>query len=505
MTVAAEALAFEASRARFEATMAVLSKKVTMMSHSELENFLSTAGRDLQCQLYQDSLTLLALLERRINGVVDAKGVLRNSIEHNHQRPLTTIFGDVEVSRLAYRQRGHDNLYPVDALLNLPSEQYSLGLRRLAAIEASRGSFEDAAEAIERITGVHLGKRQVEELAHRAAVDFHSFYDRLSHLSAEPNDLLVLSADGKGIVMRPEALRDATAKAAISTGSPPRLSKGEKRNRKRMAEVGSVYDAAPVPRTPQDILTTGHNPAGQTKSAPVAKNKWLTASVVEDAKTVISQVFDEAQRRDPEFRRTWVVLVDGNNHQLDCINAQARARGVSVNIIIDFIHVLEYVWKAAHSFFKENDPAAEIWVAEKATAILSGQSSTVAAAIRRKATCLQLNLAKRQGADDCADYLLHKTSYLKYDVALEKGWPIATGIIEGACKTLVKDRFDITGARWGLDGAETILKLRALRKNGDFEEYWRYHIAQECHRIHETRYKNGIIPTPSFETRHKTR
>jgi len=198
-----------------------------------------------------------------------------------------------------------------------------------------------------------------------------------------------------------------------------------------------------------------------------------------------------------------VVIVDGNNHQLDCINAQGKAHGVSVSIIIDFIHVLEYLWKAAHSFFKENDPKAEIWVGEKATAILSGESSAVAAAIRRKATCLQLNLAKRQGADDCADYLLHKTPYLKYDLALQKGWTIATGVIEGACRTLVKDLFGITGARWGLDGAETILKLRALRKNGDFEEYWRYHIAQERHRVHEVRYKNGIIPTPSFDQRHK--
>jgi len=503
MTETAGVSAFEVSRARFAATMGVLSEKIIMMSHSELEDFLCGAGRDLQCQLYQDSLALLTLLERRANGVVDARGIPRNSIEHNHRRPLTMIFGGVEVSRLAYRQRGHDNLYPVDALLNLPSEQYSLGLRRLAAIEACRGSFEDAAETIERITGVHLGKRQVEELAHRAAVDFHSFYDRLPPLSAAPNDLLVLSADGKGIVMRPEALRDATARAAASTRSRTRLSMAEKRNRKRMAEVGSVYDATPVPRTPQDVISTGHNSAGQTKSAPVAKNKWFTASVVEDAKTVISQVFDQAQRRDPELRRTWVVLVDGNNHQLDCINAQAKARGVSVNIIIDFIHVLEYLWKAAHSFFKENDPKAEIWVAEKATAILSGESSAVAAAIRRKATCLQLNLAKRQGADDCADYLLHKTPYLNYDLALQKGWPIATGVIEGACRTIVKDRFDITGARWGLDGAETILKLRALRKNGDFEEYWRYHIAQERHRVHEVRYKNGIIPTPSFDQRHK--
>ena len=394
---------------------------------------------------------------------------------------------------LAYRQRGYANLYPADALLNLPIEQYSLGLRRLAAIEASRGSFEDAVEAIDRTTGAHLGKRQVEEDAQRAAADFDSFYANSPRPEAKPNDALVLSADGKGIVMRTDALRQPTAKAAQSTEASTRLSK-EKKNRKRMAEVGAVYDVTPVPRTPQDILSTSDNAAGQGKPAPVAKDKWLTASIVEDASTVISQVFDEAERRDPKHLRTWVVMVDGNNHQLDCIIAEAKKRKVSVNIVIDFIHVLEYVWKAARSFFDERDPAAEAWVAEKATAILAGKAGIVAGSIARKATDLKLDLAKRNGADTCHDYLEHKKPYLNYDIALEQGWPIATGIIEGACRTLIKDRFDITGARWGLEGAEAVLKLRALHKNGDFDAYWTYHIIQELKRIHKSRYANGIIP-----------
>jgi len=494
MTATTKAFDFESSRVRFEATVGVLGKRAVTMSHTELEDFLSAAGRDLQCQLYQDSLNLRALRERRIEGVVDAKGVPRNSIEHDHKRQLTIIFGDVEVSRIAYRKRGHDNLYPADALLNLPLEEYSLGLRRLAAIEAARGSFEDAAEAIERNTGVHLGKRQVEELAQRSAVDFDSFYANSSRSQAEPNDVLVLTVDGKGIRMRHDALRPATAKAAQSTEPSTRLSNGQKPNQKRMAEVGGVYNAAPVPRTPQDILSTGKSEDHKTKRAPIAKNKWLTASVVENAASVVSQVFDEAERRDPNHIRTWLVLVDGNNHQIDCILAEAKKRQVQVNIVIDFIHVLEYVWKAAHSFFNDRDPAADAWVAEKATAILAGKAGIVAGSIARKATDLKLNLAKREGVDKCHDYLLNKTPYLNYDIALAQGWPIATGIIEGACKTLVKDRFDITGARWGLDGAEAVLKLRALRNNNDFEEYWQYHIIQERRRIHEVRYANGVIP-----------
>ncbi|MCA1602436.1 MAG: ISKra4 family transposase, partial [Acidobacteria bacterium] len=78
--------------------------------------------------------------------------------------------------------------------------------------------------------------------------------------------------------------------------------------------------------------------------------------------------------------------------------------------------------------------------------------------------------------------------------ALAQGWPIATGVIEGACRHLIKDRMDLTGARWGLPSAEAVLKLRALLSNDDFDDYWDYHLTQEKHRIHQTRYQNGVIP-----------
>ena len=167
---------------------------------------------------------------------------------------------------------------------------------------------------------------------------------------------------------------------------------------------------------------------------------------------------------------------------------------MSVTIICDFIHVLEYLWSSAWSFFPESEPETEAWVAAKALAVLNGQASTVAASIRRKATCLGLDAHARHNADRCADYLLAKRDYLAYPRALAQRWPIATGVIEGACRHLVKDRLDITGARWGLDGAETILKLRSLRSNGDFDEYWKFHLDRERQRVHEARYANGELP-----------
>jgi hypothetical protein len=464
-------VSFERSRECFESVVAVLDDPLTtVQTHAELEERLTVMSRELFRVLLQDHLDLRAAREQRRDDVAGAGQTPRTRVETGRTRTLTTVFGRVRVQRAAYRAPGASNLYPADAVLNLPVEKHSHGLRRLAAIESTRGSFEHAVAAIARATGVGIGKRQVESLTGSAAADIDTFYATRQVGPCTPDVLLVMSADGKGIVMRPDALRPATAKAAAtaSTKLSTRLSKGEKRNRKRMAEIGAVYDAAPVVRTSPDVIT---DPGHTSKPGPVAAGKWLTGSVEHDTAHVISAVFDEAQRRDPDHTRTWIALVDGNNQQIDPIRAEARHRGVTVHIICDFIHVIEYLWRAAWCFFPEGDTAAEAWVAEHARRVLAGQPGITAAAIRRKATHARLSADQRRNADTAAAYLLNKRAYLRYDHALARGWPIATGIIEGASRHLVKDRMDITGARWGLHGAEAILKLRALVSNGDFDAY----------------------------------
>ena len=489
--------AFAGSCERFSQTLGWLSgEEAQALEHGELEERLGSQGRELLCQLYQDSIDLRGAREERVEVVVGADGVARRSVERAHERPLQTVFGEVSVGRLAYRQRGAENLYVADAVLNLPEEKHSHGMRRLAALEAPKESFEDAREAIRRQTGVEIGKRQVEQLAARAAVDFEAFYAQRERTVEEQDDLLVLSCDGKGVVMRPEALRAATRKKAEGAENKlkTRLSKGEKRNRKRIAEVTAVYEVTPAKRTGADILPSTEQERKAARDGPKAKNKWVAASVTDDAATMISRMFEEALRRDPARTRHWIALVDGNNHQIDRIRKEARARKVKVTILVDFVHVMEYLWASAWSFFEEGDPAAERWVKEKGQAILEGKAGIVAASIRRKATRLGLDAKQRENADRCADYLLAKSRYLDYPAALTNGWPIATGVIEGACRHVVKDRMDITGARWGLEGAEAVLKLRALKTNGDFDTYWRFHLAQERKRVHETRYASAVIP-----------
>ncbi|MGH9181547.1 MAG: ISKra4 family transposase, partial [Acidimicrobiales bacterium] len=439
------------------------------LSHHELEDQLDTKGRELLRQLFQEHLELRAVREPRLE-VTDSDSVAHGRVEPGHTRRLATIFGEVTVTRIAYRHPGHPNLCPADAALNLPVGLHSHGLRLRAALEASRGSFDSAAQALERATGVHVGKRQVEALSAAAAVDVGDFYAGFAGQRSAAGDVIVLSVDGKGIIVRPDDLRAGTARHAQSAKLDKRLSKGERRYRKRMAEVGAVYDICPAPRTPADVLAS-HSDLSAAPG-PKAKNKWVTASVVDDAATVVAEVFHEADQRDPGHQRVWIGLVDGNAHQIDRIHAEADQRAITVRIVIDFIHVLEYLWGAVWCFFAEGDPAAEAWVRDRVLAILEGKAGDVAAGIRRRASTEGLSAQKRKKADDCAKYLTNKAPYLDYPTALASGWPIATGIIEGACRHLVADRMDITGARWSASGAEAILKLRALHTNGDLDAYW---------------------------------
>jgi hypothetical protein len=463
------------------------------LDHGRLEQELGVRGREMQRLLYQAHLDLRAAREERREDVTGADGVARTRVEKGRRRGLATVFGQVTVTRMAYRAPGAASLHPGDAVLNLPAGKHSHGLSRLAAIESARGSFGQAGEAIGRVTGVRLGKRQAEQLARAAARDADGFYAARRPGPGPDGDALVLQVDGKGIVMRPGALREATAARAAAAGHKltTRLSRGEKRNRKRIAEVGCVYDAAPVPRTAADIIRAPGDEPRPRVPGPAARDKWLTASVTAGMQQVIAAVFDEAGRRDPGHRRQWVVLADGNKQQISCVQAEAARRGVRVAVICDFVHVLEYVWKAAWCFFREADPAAEAWVAGHARAILEGHASTVAAAIRCAAARPGLTASQRKSAEAAAGYLTAKAPYLDYATALASGWPIATGAIEGACRHLIKDRMDITGARWGLPGAEAILMLRAIITNGDFDAYWNYHLDKEQQHVHHARYRDG--------------
>jgi len=320
------------------------------MTHDQLEELVEARGRELERQLLQDHLDLRALREEQAlpAGRDQRRAEGRGRIERGHERGLATVFGPVTVRRLAYRAPGQPNIYPADVALSLPAGRHSHGLRRAAVCEAVRGSYDTAKAVIGRRCGRVAGKRQIEELVRAAAVDIGAFYARRVPVPCTSEVLLVLSADGKGIVMRPGGLRPATRRAAAGKDRGrgvfrTRLASGEKPCRKRMATLACVYDAAPASRRPHDVIAVpgGRSGEREVRRGPHATAKWLTGSVARDAGEVIAAAFGQAEARDPAHLRTWVVLVDGDRHQIELIEAEAARRNAAIHLVIDLVHVLE--------------------------------------------------------------------------------------------------------------------------------------------------------------------
>ena len=493
---------FAGSRACFESLLDYAqSGEVGRMRHSDLERELEERGRELMRTMFQELLDSRSSAQAR-EPVRGADGLPRTR-KRLQERDLESVFGTVQVTRVGYGRDGEESLHPLDAELNLPERRYSHELERRLAEEVAKTSFEEAVRTVEKQTGDLVPKRQVEELARRAARDFDAFYgQRQAEVPGVSSSLVVTTMDGKGVVMRREDLREATRKAAERRlhKLSKRLSKGEKRNAKRMAMVASVYTIAPVVRTAEDIVRglTGvgaaDEPATSKAPRPRPEHKRVWASLAKSPEQAIEESFKEAARRDPQGEKKWVALVDGNETQLRLLHQVAERLGIVVTVVLDIVHVAQYLWAAALAFHGEGSAERELWVAERLTDVLRGRASLVASGMRRSATLRGLTYKQRKAVDRCAGYLLRNKAYLRYDEYLAAGFPVATGVIEGACRHLVKDRMDITGARWSLAGADAVLQLRALRASGDFDDYWRFHEDQEYQRNHVARYVDGEVP-----------
>lgn len=451
--------------------------------HGEIEQHLHRGGTEVMRQLFQCYLNRVSAAEEQREGIVGAEGTVRR-YARVRRRQLMSVFGRVEVCRLGYSARGTDSVFALDAQLNLPLQCYSHGLRERVGEAVACGSYEAAIEQIARHTGGQIAKRQAQEVSQGLAVDFEPFYQhrQVARKQDRNQELLVLSMDGKGIVMRHEDLREATRERAATAQHKlsSRLSRGEKRNRKRMATVASVYEVGTHIRSAQQIMLS--ESAGARPGAPKPTQKRVWASVQRSMAEVLDEVLGEARRRDPQGKRVWVMLVDGHEGQLREVYAAIKRHGAKVTVVQDFIHVVEYLWDAVWCLYEQGDPCAEQWVRERAIAILQSKSSEVAAGMRRSATRRGLSPAARAALDTCAEYLLKNRERLDYAQALKVGLPIATGVIEGACRHLIKQRMECSGARWSLKGAEAVLRLRALRMSGDWDDYMTFHKRAERRR-----------------------
>ena len=343
--------AYAASRALFDTVITRLSDpQMAERPEHAVEEFIAGSGRDVLRQALQDHLDARAAAERRRSEVTGADQVVRRRAEPGHTRLLATTLGRVEVSRIAYRAPAVSNLHPADARLALPDGGYSFRLQEAVVHETVTGALREARDGLARILGQRVGTRQLMEITVDAARDVRDFYPQhripapATRPGGEPGprDLLVLSIDATGINMIDSGLREAAP--ARNTGPQPpsaQLATRERAGRTRMAVVTACYDAAPAVRDPGDILPATPGERAGRRPGPKAVNREVDASIADSTIPMTRRLFDRAQQRDPQHQRRWIVLVDGNNHQIDRIHAEAHAHGVKVDIIVDFVHILE--------------------------------------------------------------------------------------------------------------------------------------------------------------------
>jgi len=441
-----------------------------------IESTQQDKGREVQ--------RLLLQAHRQQRGVGDVGPALRLPLPaggeaiYSHRRlrsrSLTTIFGTVELVRMGYSRPGAPSIFPLDRTLALPARSFSYELQRRLVKAAVQNPFLESVHAIAEWTGVSVPKRSLEEILPDAAQDFDAFYRQRA---AEPatGSILVAAVDCKGIPI---------VKPGSTLPAPPRMNTPKRRaNKKRMATVATVFTRAPWVRTPQQVIeslfSTSRRSPGQTPAPPRPENKRVWASLLKGKTAVIQEVAEEMDRRDPSRSMTRIALADGERALQIRINSKLR-----VTLILDLMHVLEKLWKAASVFHPEGSLQAELWVLDRTLQILFGEVGQVVKGIRQRITKLRLSGHKRKTLEGVAGYLYRNRARMRYDEYLDNGWPIASGPVEGACKNLIKDRMERSGMRWTEAMAEAIVKLRAIYLSGDFDRYWEFHIEQDQKRLH---------------------
>ena len=399
---------------------------------------------------------------------------LRLAYKRPHTRSVLTLFGELRITRIGYGAPGHKALHPLDVELCLPERIYSYECQRRLIRGVICGPFDEAIALIGEMTGVSVPKRSAEQLVREAAVDFDAFYAERAQAAVKPGrgEILVGAIDCKGIPMvKPErALRVI------------RRCKGEKANKKRMATVAAVHSQAPVTRTPKDVLDSlfaaDQRPERQKRTPPQHKRVW--ASLIASKDTFITDVKAEMTRRDPRHRRSWVIVTDGER----ALQQRVCQTFTDVTLVLDLLHVLDKLWACGHALYGEGSRDAEDFVYQRAERILCGMSSQVVKGLRQIVTKRRLTGNKAKTLQNAASYLHRNRQRMRYDLYLANGWPIASGSVEGACKNLIRDRFERSGMRWTPETAEALLRLRAVYLSGDLDSYWEFHIDRDQQRLY---------------------
>jgi hypothetical protein len=382
------------------------------------------------------------------------------------ERIYLSVFGEVRFDRRYYYLPGEGDC-PLDSTLNLPKDKTSDLLREWRERLGVYGSYHKATEDLDMLLGHHASTRQIQKEIAADAGSIQAYYEQTDKPVPDPQaSILVVQADGKGVPMR----------TPTPAAEKVRKGKGEKTSRKKEAIVTSVYTIAPAPRTPEAVVAslfeTDTNQAEPAKrSGPTNKRLFAT---LDGKDAALSWTARQAwQYQGPQIKHR-VALTDG----AEALQKRMLALFVGFVLVLDCIHAIEYLWKAANALLGETSAQRNDWVKARALKMLSGQTQSVIEDLREIASRRRGSAKMKETLLSVAAYYERNLPYMRYDEYLEAGWPIGTGVIEGACRHLVKDRCELSGMRWSQEGAEALLQLRSVAENGDWNEFHAYRRAQ---------------------------
>jgi hypothetical protein len=392
------------------------------------------------------------------------------------ERDYFSIFGKLAIERPYFYRTGVGGRSPLDAELSLGDDCYSDLVREVSEYLGVYTVYHKSVDILDRLLGLSLSTRVVEENVAEDALDVESYYaQKPPPLPADEAEILVIQADGKGVPM------------IVETPAEPkvRLGKGQKRGHKKEAMVTTLYTISTAPRTPEEVVASFFDPnqaktTPQTASAhPSPQNKHVWATL-QGKDTALSRLAKQVALRQGSHIQQRVALCDG----CEALQSRLAAQFPGFTQVLDFIHADEYLWDVANSLLGETNEQRTEWMVNRTLQMLSGHTPQLIADFRQLAQETQTTSAQRAQLLKAANYFERNLPYMDYPTYLARGWPIASGVIEGACRHLVKDRCELSGMRWSQAGAENLLHLRAVAENDDWEAYHHFRKRQRHMRLY---------------------
>jgi hypothetical protein len=408
-------------------------------------------------------------------------------LEHLHTRRYVSIFGAFELERTVYGSREGQALefVPLDNRLQLPASVFSYVLQDWDQALAVEQPFGQVSQTIERMLKLKQSVDSLEEMNRQLSQEVGWFRDSQgSPPAAEEGTIVVLTADCKGVVIRGQGTK------TVCGGQRPG---GQRANQKRMATVGAVYTVDPYVRTPAEVVAAlFRDPDYEAPPRPQPCHKRVWASLPREGpkpQSSIAAVFDwlwwEFAQRNRDLLRPTVCLCDGQDALWQaCADLVPEAYRVE---ILDLLHVTPRLWRAAKLLYGEKGQQVVPFVRQRLTQVLEGKVETVVRGLRRQSRVQGLKGAKQKALGQICRYLSQNRQRMRYDEYLRCGYPIASGVIEGACRHLIKDRMERAGMHWTLEGAQAMLDVRSVWIGGHWEAFQQQRIAQETERLYPHR------------------